>query len=217
MLTLLQRRVIEIVSQLPEAHDAALAGGAAMIARGLVDRTTRDVDFFTTSADAVNGLHGAVQRALTHAGYQVRTVRAVSGFVRLEVSHRGETCEVDLAHDARLRPTERGDLGATLAAEELAADKMLALFGRAEARDFVDVDALVDHFGRERLLTLAAEKDAGFTPYRFAEALGTIDRLRPDEFGLAEDRLRHLKLRFDTWRRAITREPPELAIDGREL
>jgi hypothetical protein len=44
----------------------------------------------------------------------------------------------------------------------VAADKTLALFGRAAARDLVDVAALSKQYPLERLCELAAEKDPGF-------------------------------------------------------
>jgi hypothetical protein len=56
-----------------------------------------------------------------------------------------------------------GPLGPMLSLEELGADKLLALFDRAQARDFVDVAALVDRFGLVRLCDLASEKDARFS------------------------------------------------------
>ena len=46
--------------------------------------------------------------------------------------------EVDLCVDHRLLPAEPSALGPVLALEELAANKLLALFDRVEARDFVD-------------------------------------------------------------------------------
>ena len=46
-----------------------------------------------------------------------------------------------------------------LAAEELAADKMLAFFSRALPRDLVGVDALVQRYGFGQLCELTAEKD----------------------------------------------------------
>ena len=63
MLTPLQRRVT-IIGGLPEADGFALAGGAALIARGDVDRGTRDLDFFGLSRLAVDQLVPAVERAL---------------------------------------------------------------------------------------------------------------------------------------------------------
>lgn len=47
--------------------------------------------------------------------------------------------------------------------DELAARKLLALFDRTEARDFVDVQVLSAHFDLDRLLELAADLDPGFT------------------------------------------------------
>lgn len=74
----------------------------------------------------------------------------------------GRACKVELARDARIRPSVRREVGAVLHLEEIAADKMLALFGRAAARDFVDVAALLRKLPAGRLLDLAAEKDPGF-------------------------------------------------------
>lgn len=48
------------------------------------------------------------------------------------------------------------------ALDDLAGDKLLALFGRAAPRDFVDVHALRDRFTRRTLESLAAAKDLGF-------------------------------------------------------
>jgi predicted nucleotidyltransferase component of viral defense system len=67
-----------------------------------------------------------------------------------------------------------------LAGEELAADKVLAVFGRAEARDFIDLLAVESRYGLDHLCRLAAEKDRGFTLVVFAEMLGP---LRPTETG----------------------------------
>jgi hypothetical protein len=50
----LRLRVARIIAGLVEAEDFALAGGAALIVGGDVERATRDLDFFGTSPDAVN-------------------------------------------------------------------------------------------------------------------------------------------------------------------
>lgn len=46
MLSLLQRQILDVVGGLPEAARFALAGGAALILRGTVERGTNDLDFF---------------------------------------------------------------------------------------------------------------------------------------------------------------------------
>lgn len=88
---------------------------------------------------------------------------------------------VDLAYDFRLDAPVRTKAGLVISEKELGADKMLALFGRAEARDFVDVYLLCKHISFERLCELAAAKDPGFSLPRFAEALGSFRRLERDE------------------------------------
>ena len=64
MLTPLQERVASIVAGLAEAEDFALAGGAALIVRGEIERQTRDLDFFGLAPEAVDRLVPALDRAL---------------------------------------------------------------------------------------------------------------------------------------------------------
>ena len=125
MLSPLQERVAEIIAGLKEAEGFALAGGAALIVRGDVRRQTRDLDFFGLTADAVDRLLPAVERALQDAGFVVHHVQANPGFARLVVESGDDRTELDLGADARLFPVEPGRLAPTLAGEELAVDKVL--------------------------------------------------------------------------------------------
>lgn len=51
--------------------------------------------------------------------------------------------------------------------------------GRAEVRDYIDVDAILTsgRYTRQRLPDLAADHDPGFNRLLFSEALDAIDRL----------------------------------------
>jgi hypothetical protein len=218
MLTPLQERVAELVAGLPEAQDFALAGGAALIARGEVDRQTRDLDFFGLEPAAVDRLVPAVDRALRTAGFTVHHIQEGPGFARLLVESADDRTELDLAADARLFPAEVRRPAPVLAGEELAVDKLLALFGRAEARDFVDLMAVEPRYGLDHLCRLAAEKDRGFVPSVLAEMLGRFDRLRREEFGLDSARYEQLAVAVDQWRRrarelAREREPPPRGLE----
>ncbi|MGH8934410.1 MAG: nucleotidyl transferase AbiEii/AbiGii toxin family protein [Egibacteraceae bacterium] len=203
MLTGIQRRLIELVSGLPEAKGFALAGGAALILRGIVDRMTHDLDFFCTAKEPVSVLATAAERAVEAAGMSAKRIRTADGFVRLQVSEGAEICELDFSYDARLQPTEHIGGTEVLAEEELAADKTLAVFGRAAARDFVDLAALVDRFGWRRLLTLAAQKDLGFDLRFFLDALRAFERLPAHSFGLDPIDYEHLRSRIQSWRREL--------------
>ncbi|MBA2460520.1 MAG: nucleotidyl transferase AbiEii/AbiGii toxin family protein [Actinobacteria bacterium] len=216
MLSPLQEQVAAIIAGLEEAEDFVLAGGAALIVRGDVHRQTRDLDFFGLTADAVDQLLPAVDRALREAGLTVHRVQEAPGFARLVVESADDRTELDLAADARLFPAEPGRLAPMLSGEELAVDKMLAVFGRAEARDFIDLMAIESRYGFDRLCRLAAEKDRGFTPAVLAAMLGQFRRLGREEFELDDARFEQLSRDVERWReRAIqlAHPPPDLGLE----
>jgi hypothetical protein len=62
--------------------------------------------------------------------------------------------------------------------KQLAADKLLAVFGRAEAPDFVDLRTLEDRFGLDRLFEFA------FEPAWFCRKMNRLGWLRRAEFEL---------------------------------
>jgi hypothetical protein len=206
VLSPLQEQVAAIIAGLAEAEGFALAGGAALIARGDVQRQTRDLDFFGLNPDAVDRLVPAVDRALQDAGFIVRHVQENHGFARLIVESGDDRTELDLGADARLFPAELGRPAPTLSGEELAVDKVLAVFGRAEARDFVDLAAIEERYGLDRLFELAAQKDLGFTPEMFAEMAGRFSRLRQDEFDIETDEYKKLADRVAAWREHALRQ-----------
>jgi hypothetical protein len=107
---------------------------------------------------------------------------------------------VDLAEDAPplIQPAVTF-LGPTLDVEESAGQKTLALYGRAEPRDFVDVRALARRFGRSRLLALAVERDPGFIPAVLAEMVDQLRQIRDDELDLAAEQVPELRAFFAEW------------------
>ncbi len=200
MLSLLQLRVARIVAGLAEADGFALAGGGALIVRGVTDRRTRDLDFFGPSPDAVDQLVPAVERALADDGLFAERLRVAPGFARLAIFFDGERTELDLGADARLFPPEPGEPAPTLTRLELAVDKVLAIFGRAEARDFSDLMALCESYPLERVFVLAREKDRGFEVKYFVEMLNRFQRLRREEFDLDDDGYERLRQTVAGWR-----------------
>jgi hypothetical protein len=111
VLTPLQQRLLDIVSRLPEADGFALAGGAALILRGTVDRDTNDLDFFIGHADVevdtIATMVAAVERALSGAGIEWRREVTTDTFARLTVETELEECRIDLAVDVRMGPVDR--------------------------------------------------------------------------------------------------------------
>ena len=185
---------------------------------GLIERPTRDLDYFTVpgAEDAVTALRDSLEQALDGVGLDHTRHRDLATFVRIEVSDGDDRCEIDLAIDYRALPTEPSSYGPTLAVEELATNKVLALFDRAEARDFLDLVELTRHFELVSLMDLAAEKDTGFTTDGFLDALSSFRRLTTADFGIGETEYERLRATVASWRsylgRQQGRERPERGL-----
>jgi hypothetical protein len=129
----------------------------------------------------VNRLLPTLEALLTESGLEVRRIQVADGFARLLVSSEVETTTVDLTWDARRFPLEQTENGAILADEELAADKLLALFGRAAARDFVDVAALAPGMGSNAFASWPPKRTR-FRPISPRRLLRSFDRLPRADF-----------------------------------
>jgi hypothetical protein len=82
----------------------------------------------------VTRLADALAVALRAEDAQVQVDRRGPGFTRLAVTVAdGRTIVVEVAHDARIREAVQLSFGRVLHPDEVAADKTLALFGRAAA------------------------------------------------------------------------------------
>lgn len=182
-LTELQRLVLELFFELPEAEGFVLAGGAALVATGLTERPTQDVDLFGSDvASGITAAADALEGACTDRGWTTERIRDTPTFRRLIVRSPRSELLVDLAVDSPPLGTPTiTAVGPTYPPRELAARKLLALFDRAEARDFVDVHMLSQRFDLDGLLDLAGELDGGFTPALLAEMLGSHERFTDED------------------------------------
>src|SRR5258706_11865322 len=165
-LTPLQVQATRLFFSLPDSAGFAVAGGAALIAHGLIQRPTRDVELSILDAQTstVASAAAAFEEAIDSQGWSHRRVMDQQDFVRLALTGDSESLIIDLGRDSPAgEPVESTDLGPTLSARDLAARKTLALFGRAEARDFADVYDLALRYGRDRLLEWAASDDPDST------------------------------------------------------
>lgn len=200
-----QREVALAFFAMPESRGFLLVGGAALIAAGVVERVTDDLDFFAPRSRAdVPATEAAFERVCDERGWLVQVVIDSAEFVRLVVTSGDDELAVDFGVDADpLLPPTTTFLGPSIPVEENAGRKTLALFGRWLPRDFVDVFALAELFGKQRLLELAAERDAGFDLGFFAQALDQVATIRPERFPIAPDRVAEVVAFFTGWAEEI--------------
>ena len=168
-LTPFQRDVCRLLADgRRRAGDSYGAGGAALNAALRTPRLSGDVDFFHDTADAVARAWDRDRAALEAAGFAVSTLRERPGYVDAEIARAADRLVMEWAQDSAFRffpLVEDDDLGLALHPFDLATNKVLALVGRLEARDWVDVlacDARLQPIGY--LAWAACGKDPGFTP-----------------------------------------------------
>lgn len=189
-----------------------LAGGYAVQAHGLLDRPSEDIDLFTT-IEAEAQFPAAVTAAVaaySADGLDVTTPTSTATFARLSVTDpvSGATSKVELAIDWRAHVPVTLAIGPVLHLDDAVANKVCALYSRAQARDYVDVDAALcsSRYDGDDLLRLAEEHDPGFDAATFADALRAVQRLPSAEFqayGLSTEDISALIDRLIRWATSI--------------
>jgi predicted nucleotidyltransferase component of viral defense system len=175
-LTALQQALLEEFFSLTEAF--FLTGGAALAGFHLGHRATHDLDFFTASEDLETGVR-ALRRAAARLNAGVAETRTSPDFRRFLVSRGDESLVVDLVLD-RVPQIHGSKLAIGRIRvdplDEIFANKLCALLGRAEIRDLVDVLFLErEGLSIEEGLAAGRRKDGGLTPAQLAWVLSQID------------------------------------------
>ena len=200
-LTPFQLVVAELFFSLPESDGFLLAGGAALVAQHLTDRPTRDLDMFTRAGrGTVPAAREALENAATGRGWAVRRVRDSDTFCRLLVTS-DEDLIIDLAVDSPpSSPPADSIAGPTFGLEELAGRKLLALFDRAEARDFADVYTLAQRYGTALLIEQARVVDTGFDKAVLAAMIASLARFDDNDVPVPRHAVDDLRKFFRDWR-----------------
>lgn len=184
-LTPFQRELLATLASRPN-DDRYLAGGAAMHFAPDSVRYSDALDFFHDSERRVATAFQQDRETLSAAGYHLELEPVLPGFVRAVVRKGDEATRVDWAHDSawRFMPLVRDELGGLLLHPvDLAVNKVLALAGRDEPRDFVDI--LFVHrtvLALAGLAWAAVGKDPGLSPLSLLEMLKRHGRYRPEDF-----------------------------------
>jgi hypothetical protein len=191
-LTPYQEEVARLLSA-NRSFDSYLAGGAAIHIEPHTTRYSNDLDYFHDSVERVAEAYTTDEQTLRAAGHTVSGEMQLPGYTRATVFRDRASTKVEWAHDSawRFMPTIRSEIaGYTLHPVDLAVNKLLALAGRDEARDFLDILDLHDRvLPLGALCWAAAGKDPGFTPLALLEILRRRGKYHADDF--ARLRLEH--------------------------
>jgi len=192
-LTEYQRRICRILAAERVARgERYVAGGAALNELLKSSRVSNDVDLFHDTREAVLASWESDRKGLGKAGYHVRPLREFPTFVEAEVTQGGAGVVLQWVQDSAFRffpLIEHPDFGLALHPFDLATNKTLALIGRAEIRDWVDIihcHTQLQPFGC--LVWATCGKDPGLSPmFILEQASRTTHYTREDYETLAFD------------------------------
>ncbi|MFA7172088.1 MAG: hypothetical protein WC340_01530 [Kiritimatiellia bacterium] len=150
------------------AGDSYIAGGSALNVLLNAPRLSHDIDIFHDTTEALHVSWNMDNDSLREHGYNVDVVREAPSFVEAFVSKGGDQVILQWVRDSAFRffPLIEDDyFGLTMHPFDLATNKVLALVGRLEIRDWIDVQQCSQKIQHLGLLAWAAcGKDPGFSP-----------------------------------------------------
>jgi hypothetical protein len=183
-LTAFQAAIAELLA-VNRSSDSYLAGGAALHIEPNSKRYSNDLDYFHDSEERVAKAVRDDTRLLEQSGYQVEVLMQQPGFARAIVRKGDEATKLEWAHDSawRFLPTVRNERsGFQLSGIDLAINKLLALVGRDEPRDYLDIHEAMELLPLGALCWAATGKDPGFTPAMLLDLLRRRGHYRPEDF-----------------------------------
>ena len=217
----LQREVATIALRAAARNGFALAGGNALIAHGIIDRPTDDVDLFSDQETGVAAAADAVESALAEAGFLAERRDRMAGLEDIFegmgeglaewiiTAPSGQQTMLQMAYFDRTRGPVTMDVGPVLDLEDVAAGKAVALVSRVEPRDYVDTAAALQRYTVDQLIDLAKRLDPSLTGRDFADAGRHLDRM-PDRlfarYVRDQQDVARLRERFASWPRTAIPE-----------
>ena len=166
-LTDLQRKLLKTIAA-NRSPDSYLAGATIQHRRDDSPRFSQDLDYFHDLESKVAECAEQDAATLLAAGFKLEWSLRTPAFHRAVVSDATEKVRIEWAQDSAFRffPLQKDPLcGYRLHDADAATNKMLALAGRQEVRDFVDILHLnATYLSLGSLAWAACGKDPGYTP-----------------------------------------------------
>ncbi len=172
LLSSLEKDVLEAFFALESAKEFVLTGGAALAEFYFQHRISNDLDLFTLDEKAFDevGAHLAEIAKVTHA--EEKPIRSLQTLNQVIYRRDDKEIKVDIVRDSGPCFGEAQKFGNIQvdAIENIGANKVGALFGRAAYRDYIDLYFILREggFSFEHLLELAKQKDSGIQEFYLA-------------------------------------------------
>jgi len=186
-LTPYQRQICQLLANSRKTSgESYVAGGTALNTWLNAPRLSHDVDIFHDTTEALQASWQRDQQILMSNGHSVTAIRETVAFVEALIVTGTDKVVLQWVRDSAFRffpLLEHDELGLTLHPFDLATNKVLALVGRLEIRDWIDVQVCSDRLQHLGFLAWAAcAKDPGFSPMMILEEAGRSTKYSRTEF-----------------------------------
>jgi len=199
-----QQEIARLFFSLQSSQGFVLAGGGALLASGLSNRPTQDLDFFGSPGQvSVSLALDQFLDAIQQQNWEYELLGHANDFARVRIIGSTELI-VDIAIDVAPRfPVAQTSIGPVFSPLELAGRKLLALFDRAEARDFVDVYVLSKKFGNQKIFDAAAQIEVSLNKEILARMMIALERFSDDELPIDLSEAGALRKHFANWAKEL--------------
>ncbi len=170
--------------------ESYVSGGVPLSVFSRSKRLSKDLNIFHDTTEALDRSCKNDVSLLEASGYNVVYFRNAPSFVGAIVSKGGERLKVEWVRDSAYRffpLIEHPTFGLTAHPFDLATNKVLALGGRMEVRDWVDTiyaSDSIQHLGF--LVYSACGKDPGYSPATLLGEAGRSSKYSLDEYSEIE-------------------------------
>lgn len=178
-----QITILKLFFATPFAQSFFLTGGTALSAFYLAHRESQDLDFFSLEPFETLQLRTTMQEIAEKIGAEMTLAVRSQTFNELYLEHKTERWrqKIDIVQEQpkRFGETVMIETVCVDALINIATNKILAVFGRLEPKDYIDLYIIctTTNFTFEKLFELAKEKDTGLNEFYFANTILNSEQL----------------------------------------
>lgn len=181
-LTKLQQETLKNFFAQPVAKSYFLTGGTALSGFYLYHRESIDLDLFTFDPIELEPIRQVLETIANTAGLSLEHRVATEGYHKFFLTGKNEELKIDLVKDQKVHFGDIRTFGTVRvdSVENIGSNKITTIFGRVEAKDFIDLYFILQKklFTFKKLLQDAKKKDLGLSEFYLAHMLLEVNNLK---------------------------------------
>jgi hypothetical protein len=180
ILTPLQQDFLVRFFAVPAGQRFWLTGGTALAAFYFHHRVSDDLYLFTLDETALTAIIHPLHDIAAEIGCVLTTTRLSDYFLQAVLTGEGSSLKLDLVRDVGPQFGEKHVCNRIVvdSLDNIAANKVTAILGRADVKDFVDLYFILQTgYDLKSLLAQAKQKDLGLTEFYLGHMMRQVTRL----------------------------------------